>query len=115
MTARPTDGAVFAAPITIPAAPVLESLEALAARINRAHAEAQQYAAKAVERAYEAGDMLNEAKTRVEHGGWLPWLKEHCPDVSVRTAQTHPLSEAVGIIRHARQHPACLPCLSLPH
>ena len=24
------------------------------------------------------GSLLNEAKTFVEHGEWLPWLQRHC-------------------------------------
>ena len=37
---------------------LIESVEVLIARINVAHAEAQAYAGKAVERALEAGDLL---------------------------------------------------------
>jgi phage N-6-adenine-methyltransferase len=69
--------------------PAHRPLEAVAADINLAHREAQQYAAKAVERALTAGDLLLEAKTRVAHGQWLPWLKENCPDISTRTIQNY--------------------------
>ena len=64
-------------------------LEALAADINQAHAEAQAYASKAVERALVAGDLLIQAKARVAHGQWLPWLKTHCHAISTRTIQDY--------------------------
>jgi hypothetical protein len=39
-----------------------------------------------VEMALAAGDDLIEAKARLSHGEWLPWLREHFP-LSERTAQ----------------------------
>lgn len=72
-------------------APVLidPTLDALAAEINAAHSEAQAFSSQAVERAHDAGIRLTQAKAQVEHGQWLPWLAEHCPDVAVRTAQAY--------------------------
>lgn len=67
----------------------IDSTEVLIAKINSAHKEAQQYAAKAVERALEAGDLLLLAKSQVAHGQWLPWLQKNCPDISERTAQNY--------------------------
>lgn len=55
----------------------INSIEVLIAKINVAHAEAQAYAGKAVERALNAGDLLLLAKSQVQHGQWQSWLKEH--------------------------------------
>jgi hypothetical protein len=68
---------------------LIESVEVLIAKINVAHAEAQAYAGKAIERAIDAGDLLLLAKTKVQHGLWKSWLKEHCPAISIRTAQDY--------------------------
>ena len=65
------------------------TLAQLATEINAAHAAAQALSSQAVERAHDAGIWLNQAKAQVEHGQWLPWLAEHCPDVAVRTAQAY--------------------------
>ena len=65
------------------------NLAQLATEINAAHAAAQALSSQAVERAHDAGIWLNQAKAQVEHGQWLPWLAEHCPDVAVRTAQAY--------------------------
>ena len=29
------------------------------------------------------------AKDKCEHGEWLPWLSENCPEITVRTAQNY--------------------------
>lgn len=60
----------------------------IAARIN---------AARAIERAIEAGDLLLRVKAALPHGAWLPWLSEYCPGISPRTAQ--------GYMRVARDLP----------
>jgi hypothetical protein len=64
-------------------------LEAVAAQINQAHADAQAFASKAVERALVAGDLLNNVKAQLRHGEFLPWCKEHCPAISQRTIQDY--------------------------
>lgn len=69
--------------------PLLDAHAATAKRINAAHREAKEHAARAIERAIEAGDLLNEVKRQLGHGQWLPWLAQHCPDISVRTAQQY--------------------------
>jgi len=63
-------------------------LPALAADIRKAHADVQGAAKTAAQRAIEAGHALMEAKALVEHGGWLPWLREHCA-LAERTAQLY--------------------------
>ena len=69
--------------------PSVAPLEAVAAQINQAHADAQAYASKAVERALVAGDLLNTVKAQLKHGEFLPWCKEHCPAISQRTIQDY--------------------------
>lgn len=65
------------------------SLEALAIDITLAHQEAQQCARKAIECALLAGDWLIQAKARVAHGQWLPWLAAHLPEIAERTCQQY--------------------------
>jgi hypothetical protein len=43
----------------------------------------------ALQHAKRAGDLLRQARAHCEHGSWLPWLREHCPSVSPRTAQAY--------------------------
>lgn len=81
-----SNSATFSAQFPIPAQ---ANLDSLAASINQAHADAQAYASKAVERAKEAGDHLLLAKAQVRHGEWLPWLKQHCPRIAERTARSY--------------------------
>ena len=52
-------------------------LPALAAEILKAHADVQDAAKTALERAIAAGHALIEAKALVKHGEWLPWLREN--------------------------------------
>lgn len=63
-------------------------LPMLAAEIRRAHADVQEAAKTAAEHAIAAGHALIEAKALVGHGGWLPWLREHCA-LAERTAQLY--------------------------
>ena len=75
----------------------LVTLDTLADRIRAAHAEAQSAFVHALDRAMTAGDLLIEAKTQLDHGAWLPWLRDACA-VSERTAQAY--------MRLARNRPA---------
>lgn len=61
-------------------------ITALAADIRREHEAAERAFANAVEHAIRCGQLLNEAKQELPHGGWLPWLDDHFP-ASRRTAQ----------------------------
>ena len=67
------------------AAPV-NDLGVLARRIVETHDAAMSAARTAVERAVECGQLLTEAKAKVPHGEWLPWLSANT-NVSHRTAQ----------------------------
>lgn len=53
------------------------SLEELASRANDAADEFDSSASNAVEAAVRCGMALTAVKTRLPHGEWLPWLKEH--------------------------------------
>lgn len=71
------------------AASVAADLPALAIAINSEHALAEQYASMAIHRAKRAGELLNQAKAKVSHGEWLPWLSANCPTIATRTAQAY--------------------------
>jgi hypothetical protein len=58
----------------------------LAAQIEREHGFAVSAARNAVEHVVRCGRLLREAKAKLPHGQWLPWLEKHCPSVSIRTA-----------------------------
>jgi Protein of unknown function (DUF3102) len=61
-------------------------LAALAVEIEAAHQAAYGAARTALEHAAECGRLLLEAKAAVEHGGWLPWLRQNTT-VGPRQAQ----------------------------
>jgi hypothetical protein len=60
----------------------------LAERIRAEHQAVITAATDMVRHAIEAGRLLIEAKAQVNHGGWLPWLEEHC-ELSERQAQRY--------------------------
>lgn len=61
------------------------SLETLATVANESAEAAMNAAGKAIEHAIRCGRALNAAKSQMDHGGWLPWLKANF-DRSVATA-----------------------------
>jgi Protein of unknown function (DUF3102) len=63
-------------------------LKHLAAQINEKHQACEQALRASVQHALDAGRLLIEAKKRVGHGNWLPWLKANV-SVSARTAQAY--------------------------
>lgn len=71
-------------------------LPVLAAEIRAAHAGVEDAVKTAAERAVGAGHALLEAKSLVKHGGWMPWLKEHCR-LSERTAQLYMKIAKLGL------------------
>lgn len=75
-------------PVSTDTPPAL-ALDALAAAINADHDAVEQMARSTLDRARAAGDKLLQAKAQVAHGQWLPWLAEHCPRMSERTAQAY--------------------------
>jgi len=62
-------------------------LPILAAQIKTAHQAATIATQSALDHARDAGAKLIEAKTLLDHGQWLPWLRE--AGVSARTAQKY--------------------------
>lgn len=63
------------------------SLAELAAKIRAEHKAVTAALSTAVEHALQAGAYLTEAKDKLQHGQWLPWL-ERC-GISRRTAQLY--------------------------
>jgi hypothetical protein len=57
--------------------PSILDLTDLGARINESHHLALKHADKAIEHAIACGQMLLEAKAKVPHGKWLPWLRDN--------------------------------------
>ncbi len=64
------------------------SLADLAARIRAEHEATDKALKSSVAHGITAGELLIEAKEKVPHGQWLPWLKENCA-ISERTAQLY--------------------------
>ena len=65
------------------------SLPSLATEINAKHSQTINSARTTLESAREAGELLIEAKSLVDHGQWGTWLSENCPDLSQRTANEY--------------------------
>jgi hypothetical protein len=64
------------------------SLEDLATQINREHEQIEEASLTTLEHARKAGELLLEAKRRLKHAKWLPWLKDNCK-VTPRTEQRY--------------------------
>jgi Protein of unknown function (DUF3102) len=73
---------------TTPLRPEYGSLPELAQRIKAAHAAVLDASKNVVLKAIAAGTALREAKAKMVHGEWLPWLKDNC-DLSGRTAHRY--------------------------
>ena len=65
-------------------------LDDLAIRIKSAHQAVREAAKAIVARAIDAGLALNDARSKLPHGEWLPWLKDNC-GLSERTAYNYML------------------------
>ena len=87
------------------------SLTGLAAIARDAHWQVERLAGESIDNALRAGLALNEAKKRLGHGKWLPWLSENV-GISERTARRymrvdHHRDELANRPRHGRfEHPA---------
>jgi hypothetical protein len=55
------------------------TLPELADRVNRLHDELRLTFETAIRKAWEIGQALQEAKQRLGHGDWLPWVQNNCP------------------------------------
>ena len=53
----------------------VRAVHATAAEINREHNLAVGFAAKAVEHARRAGELLLQVKASLPHGAFLPWVE----------------------------------------
>ena len=73
---------------TPPPAAGSNSLPELAARIRAEHEATGDALKSSVEHGIAAGELLIEAKAKVQHGQWLPWLRDNC-EMSERTAQLY--------------------------
>jgi hypothetical protein len=60
----------------------------LAARIRVSHEAVRHALRSAVERAMTTGDLLLEAKEKLQHGQWSQWIQEHC-EISDRSARLY--------------------------
>lgn len=78
----------------------LTSLVDLATGIVHEHQLVAMAVRDGLHHAILAGNLLNEAKTKVGHGGWLDWLRGGC-HLSERTAQAY--------MRAAREYPKLEP------
>src|SRR6516164_1016138 len=63
-------------------------LPELAARIRAEHEATAASLKSSVEHGIAAGELLIEAKSKIPHGQWLPWLKANCA-MSERTARDY--------------------------
>jgi hypothetical protein len=87
--------------------PSVADLDQLAAEI-RSHHEAIVAAARSmVLHAIYAGARLKEARARVGHKNWLPWLKRNCPAVRERMAQYYKRLSTL-----AEAHPEEIPAVT---
>lgn len=75
---------------------LIDDVESLIDRVRTAHREAQaqadkakEYASKAIDRAFDAGDLLLLLKPSVKHGQWEAFLADRLPEISVRQAQKY--------------------------
>ena len=67
---------------------VTPSLERLATRIRKEQRAIEAALTSIAAHVMAAGDLLIEAKKKLPHGQWLPWLTIHC-EISERTAQVY--------------------------
>jgi hypothetical protein len=83
---------------------VTTSLDELRSQINSNHQQALRLANASVEYALKCGQGLFDAKQRLLHGQWLPWVEKNCPEVSVRQTQKYMrLAENWTLIKAARE------------
>ena len=81
-------------PNTLPSNETISQLplEALAFGITDLHRQVRQKGREYLLLIKRTGDYLNTAKAKVKQipsGRWLPWLREHCPEISNRTASNY--------------------------
>ena len=66
------------------------SLDKLAELISKGHEEIHgAYIRRGALQVAQVGAWLTAAKEKCEHGKWLPWLEEKCPEISQSTAKNY--------------------------
>jgi hypothetical protein len=65
---------------------ISNSLTELAVRINEAHEAVTSAQKGTLEYAIKTGELLQEAKNKLKHGGWSKWRELNCPNIPARTA-----------------------------
>jgi hypothetical protein len=68
----------------------------LAARINAEHEAVIHAIGRGLDHAINCGRLLIEAKAQLEHGQWLPWLRDHCPASLPERTASHYMRLARG-------------------
>jgi hypothetical protein len=81
-------------------------LAALAEQIKREHAAAEQAWKESVRHAIRCGELLLQAKAKLEHGQWQPWLRKHVK-FAARTARDY--MALASLSDEERRHVATLP------
>ena len=66
-----------------------EVIRSLAEQIKAEHVAVREAAQRGIMHALKCGDLLLEAKAKVDHGQWLPWLENECGGISERMAQRY--------------------------
>jgi N6-adenosine-specific RNA methylase IME4 len=61
----------------------------LASWINQGHAAIKMAVRRLAIHVAQVGGWLVAAKAKCEHGEWLDWLKENCPEISERTGRKY--------------------------
>jgi hypothetical protein len=89
--------------------PSTSTLSDLAARINAEHEATIAGFRRSLEHAVTVGELLIEAKGRLKHGQWLPWLGENTR-IDARLAQVY-----MRIARNREQIEAAVKCVDISH
>ena len=84
----------------------LAAAPSIAQEINTAHELARTAQKRSLEAARQCGELLTTAKREIGHGRWRSWLREHCPQISERTASRYMRVAArwPDLERHAREY-----------
>lgn len=72
----------------MPATDTIPTLDQLAETINAEHRACENAARAALDHAIRCGGRLVEAKAKLRHGEWLPWLGANC-ELADRTSQAY--------------------------
>ena len=65
------------------------SLDELAQQINDGHQGIKLKVRRVAVDVAQVGAWLTAAKAKCQHGEWLPWLADNCPEITIRTVQRY--------------------------